>query len=697
MHSRGQQKRDSQKIQHDSSKSVVFRLIYNFSSIRVTMRTIVSLFLTLFLTSSAICLMEIEDVKIGFNNGYKHSKWTPLNVIVRSQNEPNPFVGELVVEVRDLFSDKPINRYATPLQLSKTDRKINRIYIYYPKNLIKLFIQLMPISESNKEIEPSFTQLNISQEITTSKPIKNKDYLILVLAPSGDKLQKLIDKKPLDQDIPQTTDTTYAHIRYLPNANAMPTRWISYSAVDLMLIREVTLIERRISKTQQTALLNWVQRGGTLIISGGNNFQSVQGSFIEQYLPVQLKHEKTLNEIPTILKQQFGINGEQQSLSDTENVKSRIQAFKNIHFEKKPKCQTILGTDEHIYIAKRNLGDGQIICFSFDYNAPPFSDTKAGETFWRWFLKTHGKSPRLYAEQYVPFRQHDEKIHQQFLSKMPTQIPLIKLLAIILPVYLLSFGGLLLYIERRGNSPKKRIRGYWIGGLIFVLVSVSAISVARTVLPKKLETDRFSIVSIYPEQKNAHLQSYTSIRTTSRTEASITLTQNTFMRPLLSESTTKPSQFFQGTPFQMRKISVEPWYPNTFVQQTFIPLDLQQTQINLENVWSITGDEATYLGTITLGSRDLQTTQSSSITINKIPPSDELTEMRKAFAQIIQREGLLQYLSKPDNLESGHNRTVLIGWTSELDRIKSANPITTDESVTTTNEALVIMYLDEGV
>ena len=649
------------------------------------MKTKVTVFLSFFVVSSAFCAMDIEDVTFGFDNGYKQGKWAPLNVTVRSQNEPDTFNGELTVEVRDFFSDKSIYRYAIPLQLSKTDLKHKKLYIYCPKNAIKLFIQVV----RTRENEIINSEPRAAQEFSPLTPIGNKDYFVLVLAPSGDKLKKIIDKKQLDDDGIQT------HIRYLPNSNALPTRWVGYSAVDLMVIREVLLTERRVSKKQQTALLQWVQRGGTLIVSGGSTFRYLKGSFIEQFLPVKLIREETIDKVPPPLQQRFGLN----TASESSTTNSVIAAFKNIHFEPKPRCHTLLGTDEHIYIAKRNVGSGQIISLAFDYNAPPFSDLKAAETFWRWLLKTHGKSPRLFAEQYAPFRQHEGKIHKQFLSRMPTQIPLIKLLAVILPIYLLGFGGFLLYCGKRGQFSQKRNLRYWLGGLIFVLVSVSAIGVARAVLPKKIETDRFSILSVYPEDKIAHLQSYISLRTTARSKISIALGQNTFIRPLQPESVNKPSQFFQGVPFQLQDVSLEPWSPSTYVKDTFFPLDTQQSQITLENAWRIIGEEATRLGKITLGSSDLRSSEASSKTINKIPPHEGLEGPQKTFAQILQREGLLLYLLKSENaltINKTQNRTVLIGWTSQLEQVSTTIPfMSADENITSNDETLVIMYLSE--
>ena len=646
------------------------------------MRTITTLISIFVVASSAFSAVEFEEVNFGFNGGYKSGKWTPLNVHLRSQNQSTTFDGELTVETRHIYTDEPIFRYAMPLQLSKTDRKLKTFYINCPKTTFKLFIQLEQSNGSKGQVETSITAPQVTHEITPPTSIANKDYLVLVLAPSGDKLQRIINNKLLDDE------GTQAHVKYLPNSRAMPSRWIGYDAVDLVIVREVSLTEARILKSQQSALLDWVQRGGTLILSGGSNFQYLKGSFIEHLLPTKLIREETINDIPTTLRKQFGLNTEEKS-----SITNVISTFKNIHFESIQGCQTLLGTDEQIYIAKRDFGGGQIICFSFDYNAPPFSELKAGGTFWKWLLKTHGKSEKHYADRFAPFWQHEEKLQKQFLSKMPTQIPIIKLLSIVLPIYLLGFGGLLLYVTKGGKSSQKRSRSYWIGGLIFVLVSVSAIALARVVLPKNLTTERFTILSIYPNRKNAHLQSYISLRTAARTQASMPILSNTFIRPLVNKSIAKPPQLYYDSRSELREISVQPWHPSTYVMESFVPLDTSQNELQLENAWLLSGEKANYLGAIKLSTNNSAFSEAQGKTILKLPPYEGLSEIRMAYAKILQQEGLLQYLLKDVETQ---NRRVLVGWTSQLNQVLSTIPIISenkDDNVI--EETFVILYLDE--
>lgn len=590
---------------------------------------LISLLVLVQTSAFAFATVDVENVTFGFNDGYKTGKWAPVDITVRSQNEP--FIGELVIEVRNFFSDVRIQRYATPLKLGATERQSRRFYVYCPKIATKLVILAVPIPRGHATAARALT------EISPPTPIALKDYFVLALAPSGDKLKQFLDKKEIGED-------AQAHVRYLPNARALPTQWIGYDAVDILVIREVALTERNVTKAQQTALLDWVQRGGTLIVSGGGSFRYLRGSFIEPFLPVQLIGVETVETFQT----------------DRSALLAAMPPGKHERIILKPKanCHVVLGTDEDIAIAKRHFGEGQILCLAFDYNVLFVKGT--GETFWRALLETHGKSPRHLAARYAPHRRHEEKIDAQFLKKMPTQVPLIKLLAIALPGYLCSFGAVLFIFKRRAPRPRMARAcpspsNYWIGCALLVIVSFSALSIARTVLPNSVAADRIGILSIYPERQRAHLQRYVALRATAREETSFRMPQESFIRPLEPIERNAGNALgtaMQAPHFQMRSAVVEPWQPRTYVEEIFFSWD---------KAWQFDGEPV-----------------SVDRTLKKVPPDEGLNGTRKTFAQTLQREGVLQYLLDSENATQ-------IGWTSQpITRLTDFQQVT--------DETLVIMF-----
>lgn len=654
----------------------------------------IALLLSFFTVSVAFGAVEIEDVRFGFNEGYKTGTWAPLTITVGSQDAfatsidvPGQRITEtyLAVEVRSFSSNTPPQRYATPL----TGLQRKNFYIYCPKNATELVIELVPARQSRNTMSQDKVR-RVMREIALPTPLARKDFLVLVLAPSGDKLKRFIDKKQL-----AAHDDAQVHIAYRSNPTSLPRDWIGYSAVDVLVIREIVL--RRISKTQQTAMLDWVQRGGTLIVSGGSNYKYLRHSFIEPFLPVELKKPKQTENIPAVLHKQLGFR----------NFSSNSNPFERIPFSPKPGCETLIETDDQIYIAKRNFGDGQILCLAFDYNVMPFSAQQVGEIFWNGLLSRYGKSPRHITDRYALALQHEEKIYQQFLSTSvkagSTQVPLIKLLAIVLPIYLLSFGGFLFYFGRYLKSrdhrdgalqQKRKARIYWIGGLLFVLLLLSTIAVARNVLPNSVTADQLSILSVYPDRNRAHLQNYISVRATAHTETSIDFPKGNFIRHQETESPQKIGTLIQNSSIQLRGLPVEPWHPTTYVQETFF--DVQELPRILENAWHVTGKEMTYLGNVTLDSelaselslksRDgvLQPTAALRRQVTAALPLDEgLRGRRKWFAQILRQEQVLRHLAEERRAQSP---PYLIGWTSHnfTDTVVTGN-------VNTNNETLVIL------
>ena len=648
-------------------------------------------FFSFFFVSVAVSAVEIEEVTFGFSDGYKVGTWAPLTVTVRNRDEGAVFTGELVVEVRNFSSDLPLERYATSLHLIGLDQQQKNFYVYCPKNATQLVIRLAPatLSEAVRLGSPAS---GVVKDILLPTPIARKDYFLLVLAPSGDKLKRFVDKKQL-----AVSGDAQVHVKYLPNSGTLPRDWIGYNAVDALVVREVGLTDRRILKAQQTAMLDWIQRGGTLIASGGSNFNYLQDSFIEPFLPVELKGIKKMDTLPVVVleqlnrmavsrhsRQQKGVTSPEDLLTESRQPMAESQ-FECIQLAPKAGCEVLIGTAEQMYVAKRSFGDGQIICLAFDYNAPPFD-----EKFWYGLLSHHGKSPRHLADRYALALQHEAEIHKHFLSEMPTRVPLIKLLAILLPLYLLGFGGFLVYF---GKS-KQKSRTYWIGGGLFVLISVITIASAQTVwFPNTVRADRLSIVSVYPERQRAHVLRYVSLRSPARAETSIDFAQRTFVRHLKVEEAKgerlqKIGTLIQNSRLQLRDVSVEPWQPTTYVEEKFLTVDTQKLPHALENTWRVAGKEMTYLGNVTpRETAGLETRLRLRVT-PKLPPDEELEGVRKTFAQILQRDYVLRYLAT----EATPNPSpYLMGWVSQ-----DLTGTTTDGNIDTNDETFVIFRPGAG-
>ena len=608
--------------------------------------------------SSAFSAIEFESIELGFDKVYKRERWAPLRVIVTSRNED--FNGEVRVEVRNIFSGELIQTYVTPLSLTRTDRQRRVIHVFLPGVSSQLIVKLVDHAETAR----------ISQELTPELPKSLADLMILALTPSRDLLSRW-DRKQIGG-----TEKGHAFVAYT-DFKELPVHWKGYDSVDFFVIRGVSLVERRISKRQQQALLDWTQQGGTLLVSGGVDLRQLRGSFLETFLPVELGGLRRATQIPESMER-FGFAAD--------------SPFDLIEFKSKPGMVALAGDGDQIYIAKRFLGGGQIISLGFDYNAPPFSDSPGAEAFWQWLLGAEARTPRHAEARYEADRRHDEKI-QTILATVPSaKAPLIRLLLVFLVVYVLSFGALIWW------SGKAKFRLYWAGGIVLTVFFLCGVVLPRHFVPSPVSVKRFSILSVYPSTNRAHLQTYIGIIASASVETSIQFQEGMFIRPLTGTAT-PPLQLVEPEgatePTTLRQAALDPWVTRTYFAEAFIDFPVPPTgtggittnQIEhrlpytLENAWLIDQGEYPHIGTIPPATA--VEIKENPKRYNRSPLSDALVGPRKAFMRVLIGEVVLRYLAQEASPK-------LVGWTQNAPLSMSM-----DQPVNAVDETLVILYLPE--
>ncbi len=616
---------------------------------------VVILFFILFV-SSAFSAIEFESVELGFDKVYKRERWAPLRVVVTSHNED--FNGEVRIEVRNIFSDELIQTYATPLSLTRTDRQRRVIHVFLPGVSSQLSIKL--VSHAG--------QVRVPQELTPELPKSLADLIILALTPSRDLLSRW-DGKQID-------DKGHAFVAYT-DFKKLPVHWKGYDSVDFFVIRGVSLVERRISKRQQQALLDWVQRGGTLLVSGGADLRQLHGSFLEMFLPVELGNLRRATQLPESMRR-FGFAAD--------------LPFDLIEFKSKPGMVGLAVGEDQIYIAKRFLGGGQIISLGFDYNAPPFSYSPGAEAFWKWMLEAEVRTPRHTEARYEADRRHDEKIRAILATVPSVKAPLIWLMFVFLVVYALGFGALIW----RGGKGKPRL--YWGGGIALAVLFLCGVILPRHFVPSPVSVKRFSILSVYPSTNRAHLQTYIGIIASASVETSIQFQGRTFIRPLTGTAT-PPLQLVEPEGMKdlsiLRQAALDPWITRAYFAETFIDFPVHLTwergvttnriehrlPYTLENAWLIDQGEYPHIGTIPPATA-IEIKENPK-RYNRSPLSQALVGERKAFMRILIGEVVLRYLAQEGSPK-------LVGWTQT-----APLPMSMDHPVNAVDETLVILYLPE--
>jgi hypothetical protein len=543
-------------------------------------------------------------------------------------------------------------------------------------------------------------------------------------------------------DIPAGT----IYVTYFDEKMNLPDTWKGYDSIDLVVIRDISLESYNISRNQQTALIEWIYSGGTLLISGGSNIQYLLGSFLEPLLPVTSMRLKTETNLP-ILTQLFGLSFDSQRPD-----KVGTGRFELIESRLRDDSRSLVTTEEETpIIAEREIGDGKVVFLAFDYSAPGFSfssitdarvehpdeDGGGGDCFvprnlrlWRWFLNDVVQSKLKREALFNPYRRHEFRIRRLLSSAEKSHSPLLKFLCAFLSAYIIGFG-LFLYVFSKRTRTAKMV---WFGGLC--VISIFAIFPIGLHYVKKgeLTANGFSIVNIYPQhaclpplrdsgrQARARVETYLGLLSSDNSKFNLQSNAKLFMRRL-DDTPNAPYDFIQANQFQYKGIQLNPWAVRTFYVESYLPaplvrglnprtsrqagLELNGTiKSNLQQMGGIV--KGTIRNNLPFDLSDSYITYGQfydeigvfnkgaeiSVRVDKqysgdVPKAifeaaaNAHVEKQRVFARILADEGVLRYLAQP-------TKPKLIGWTQ--------SPILkfdVDRSYTMANQVLVIIHLSD--
>ena len=645
------------------------------NAIRTTIlcRFIVIICLFLSIMPSVFGVIEIESIEFGFDGYYKRGRWVPLQLLVMSENEDDSFVGELKVDVTNLLSGTIIQTYATPVSLTRTDRRRYTFHVFQPGISTKLMLRI--VNHGGR--------VRVEREIVPAFPKEAGDLFILALTPPGH--DTLDDWHELSID---ASEETRAFVVHPASQKHLPLHWKDYDSIDLVVIRGVSLAANRISTTQQSTLLDWIRNGGALLIAGGSNLQHLRDSFLAPLLPVYLGELQTAFHLPESLAQLGGHSELPISLIDFKlRDNAEILRIGGDSVLDNGSCP--------ILASRRSFGSGQIVCLAFDYNVLPISQSPESKQYWTQFLRTIGKSPRHRDDHYEPYRRDSEKMHTLLKSLPSGRVPIFRTVFSFLLTCLLGVCGYTWWVGKR----VMRTKYYWIGGFLITVFFSCAAVLPRHLLSIPVSVSRYSILSVYSEGSRAHLQTYFGAIASADSKSSIHLDSGTYITPLKLTSMS-PTHVVESKSARICEVNLSAWQTRTFRMESFfdVPAPASKTE------WALTSEHdkkltrvkhhlpgvlesagVIYTGSyMHLGSISANTNvelKGDFVPIRRLPALQELTGKRKHFAQILSSEGILQYLAEDEVPK-------LVGWTNH-----SFLSMELDQPIEAADETFVIMYL----
>ncbi len=410
-------------------------------------RTIFIFILITLLYSESLSANLDMQVSSAYDNYHKQYKWLTLYLVLT--NNVGEFNGDVVVETQS-YNSKDSCTYSTPVSLFGNAKKTKYLYVY-----------------------PESAQSSITVKLKDEQGISviEKALHLDIISPE-ERLVAIVDENKQANLIPSGGKIHFAKI----SPEKLPDEWQGYDPIDSFFIGNFS--PDLLSDKQRQALIRWLYCGGTVVVSGGVNAQSLKDTFIGNFLPVEVGGTRAVNAISSL-----GISGTPMVVSA-----SSLRDGGKI----------ILAEDDGMpVIAEKKVGSGKCVFVCFDYSDPRFHSRLVSRNFW---------------DKIAPKPTKTDDVKYNNISRMIANQSHLGL-----PSHKFIGGFWLLYVlflAIPGYIIIKKSRKKWLvwlfASLIIIVFVLSSLVFSYTISKKSLVISDFSIVEIYQDAQFARLESYFS-------------------------------------------------------------------------------------------------------------------------------------------------------------------------------------------
>jgi hypothetical protein len=298
----------------------------------------------------------------GLEHYYKSQRWFPLRVNLTHQGQPGK------VEVRARFTQglESAGDYRIPAhELRSGANEQQTIYVRAPMSYSSQPL-LVELYRDGRLLTPVRPTLNL---------VNDGDWLVLGIGGDNSALKQLTTVN-LTADMAAPSSNPWQRGQ-TPKVNVaiqdpkdVPDQWQGLQAADIVVLGNVS--ERDLSPEQATALRDYVTTGGTLVITGGTNWNRLGTPFFSGLLPVTITGGTTL-----------GAAGGLSPLAGGSSPAGRYPATVG---RPKPGSKILASEGGTPLVVKGGKGSGQVIYLAFDPSAPSFRNWDGNDAFWKSIL-----------------------------------------------------------------------------------------------------------------------------------------------------------------------------------------------------------------------------------------------------------------------------------------------------------------------
>jgi hypothetical protein len=341
-------------------------------------------------SANAADLLRIDDrgIRIGLPDGPKRARsrngvWTPVMVPLQAGSEDVPRDSyRLIVETTD--GEGVPYRYTANVPAIAANRT-QVVFVYVRPGSTAAAITVTLQNSDGSQVQ---TVADLSRDPNQKEILEPSEVLYLTLGSPLHGLKtasKPEAAEPQPQPENKGEDVPAPGFASIENVADMPDRWFGYEAVDTIVITTSSekfvgqLLE--MNKARRDALLDWVRRGGRLVLSVGRNHQSV-AKWLEKVPLVDGTLRSTITR-PSLPSLQLWCGADPRQKHPLRNLEIvRVQPGPNMHglVHEDPVAGDL---ETRPVLWQSSCGLGRVFLVAFDLDSASFSEWDGQKAFWK--------------------------------------------------------------------------------------------------------------------------------------------------------------------------------------------------------------------------------------------------------------------------------------------------------------------------
>ncbi len=275
--------------------------------------------------SAASRAVEVENIRVGFQERYKVGTWTPIWIQLRGGIDG--FNGFLEVIAQDEDGTPTTIRQVVQVAPGSTQRVTSYVR---PGSMDPDFATLRFIDgKSGRRVANDVVMGNMLGN-KPPEPLSQEDYQVLSLGrPAGiDIIPTLpgFNANKTNTSVPGGRAREVIVPRLQAIDDLLPGRWYGFDAVDVVVVdtNDKEMLAT-LSGNRGEALKQWVRRGGHLVVAVSSNWQAVNDGLLGEMLPLKLNGQTQVSPFDSL---ESYTGGSHQVAF--ENAPTRVAKFEEI-------------------------------------------------------------------------------------------------------------------------------------------------------------------------------------------------------------------------------------------------------------------------------------------------------------------------------------------------------------------------------